>query len=368
MHFQRKLLKNVKFIPKEKTEFHKILRSRVNSYFKSRGLPKHGDWSLQLKAVIMFSFLWLPLIFVYTIPNIPWYGLVGTGLLIGIGQSGIGLSVMHDALHSSFFKSKKWNDRLGNLSMIFVGGYATNWKMQHNKLHHSYTNVHGVDLDIKPPSKLLRFSPYDELRGVHKFQYLYAWFLYSLMSLFWCFKKDFKDLYLFRSLGFYEGKDDQFKKEMGILIFHRIIYFGFWIVLPVVLTSYSLPQILLVFLFKHLFTGFVLAVVFQPAHVSEGSSFEELNVDSIEEDWAIHQMRTTVNFAMTNKFFSWYAGGLNFQIEHHLFPNISHIHYPSISRIVRETAQEFGVPYLSHPSFRSALKMHGKTLYELGRK
>ena len=360
-------MKNVKFKPKDKSDFHQVLRARVNDYFRSNRIPKYGNLSLQVKALIMFSLLWIPMIVLHVVPNIPWYGLIALGLLIGSGQSGIGLSVMHDALHAAFFKSKKWNDRLGTLSMIFVGGYASNWKMQHNQLHHSYTNVHGVDLDINPPSTLLRFSPYDPLKKEHKYQYLYAWFLYSLMSLFWCIKKDFKDLYLFRELGFYDGKGSQFKKEVITLIFHRVIYFGFWIGLPVLFTSYTIWQILLVFLFKHLFTGFALAVVFQPAHVSDGSSFEIVDDGEVKEDWAIHQLKTTVNFAMTNKIFTWYAGGLNFQIEHHLFPSVSHVHYPKLAEIVKRTADEFGIPYLSHPSFRSALIKHGISLYQLGR-
>ena len=112
---------------------------------------------------------------------------------------------------------------------------------------------------------------------------------------------------------------------------------------------------------------FILTVVFQLAHTVVETTHPLPDKDgNIENNWAIHQMNTTMNFSRNNKLISWYVGGLNFQVEHHLFPNISHVHYSKIAPIVEETAKEFNVPYHSVRSFRSALAQHARMLYRLG--
>ena len=88
----------------------------------------------------------------------------------------------------------------------------------------------------------------------------------------------------------------------------------------------------------------------------------------MKNTWAIHQLKTTVNFGAKSKIINWYTGGLNHQVEHHIFPHISHIHYGKISKIVRDTAKEFNLPYKEYKTTRKAIAAHFKFLKEMGRK
>lgn len=118
----------------------------------------------------------------------------------------------------------------------------------------------------------------------------------------------------------------------------------------------------------HWVAGFTLAVIFQMAHVIEETEHHPFphGTGTIDNQWAIHQLETTANFGTGNRFLNWYAGGLNFQVEHHLFPNICHIHYKAISKIVKETAQEYGVAYNEKPSLAAAVASHYRLLRKLG--
>lgn len=229
-----------------------------------------------------------------------------------------------------------------------------------------YTNVEGHDEDIAPLG-FLRFSPHAKHRKIHKLQFIYAWFFYGLMTLMWALTKDYQQIFRYKRMGLIKS-DSEYKKELWKLFIGKMIYYAIFLVLPFFLTDYSVWQILLGFFIMHFTCGLVLAVIFQLAHVVEETNFPLPNDEGqLENNWAIHQLYTTADFAGRNKLLTWYAGGLNFQVEHHLFPTICHIHYAKISKIVKETAKEFNLPYNSYPTFLVALRSHSKMLYNLGR-
>lgn len=281
-------------------------------------------------------------------------------------MAGIGLSIMHDAIHGSYSKNKTVNKLLGEVINL-VGGASINWKIQHNVLHHTYTNIEGYDEDIETPF-FLRFSPTVEHRKVHKFQFLYAWFFYGLLTLNWATFKDFDSLARYKKKGLLKTSNTTYGKELFKLIVLRAAYFGYVIVLPLLLSNGSVLVTILGFFAMHWVAGFILSCIFQPAHVMETSEFLAAKKgEEITNDWASHQILNTVNFAPRNKILTWYVGGLNYQIEHHLFPNICHVHYTSLSKIVEETAKEYNLPYNVKPTFRSALWSHMKMLKQLGK-
>jgi linoleoyl-CoA desaturase len=249
-----------------------------------------------------------------------------------------------------------------------VGGNAFNWKVQHNVLHHTYTNIHDVDEDISPRG-ILRMTPHGDWKSIHQFQHLYAWFFYGLMTLVWVLVKDFVRLARYQKDGLVKNQKTSLAKELTILLMTKALYIGYILVLPMVLLDITFLQWFIGFLTMHYVAGFILAVIFQPAHVIDGTEYPMPdNEGKMENSWAIHQLLTTTNFANKSRIFSWYVGGLNFQIEHHLFPNVCHVHYRKISPIVRKTAEEFGLPYKNEPTFIGALIGHGKLLKELGKK
>jgi linoleoyl-CoA desaturase len=286
-------------------------------------------------------------------------------IVMSFGIAGIGLSVMHDANHGAY-SSKKWvNDLLG-YSLNLVGANAFNWKIQHNVMHHTFTNIHDEDEDISPRG-VLRLSPHSTWKRIHQYQYVYAWFLYGLMTIVWVVLKDFVRIVKYHKNGMVVKQKANISREWIILLTTKAIYVFYIIILPLMLTSLFWWQILLGILMMHYIAGFILAIIFQPAHVIEGTEFPMPDEDNmLENNWAVHQLHTTTNFGNRSRWFSWYVGGLNFQIEHHLFPNICHVHYRRISEIVRNTASEFGLPYKTSRTFISALNGHLKLLKKLG--
>ncbi len=286
---------------------------------------------------------------------------------MGVGTTGIGLSVMHDAVHGAYFNSNKLN-RLMGLSMNLIGGSALNWRIQHNVLHHTYTNIDSLDDDITPKF-ILRFSPHTKLRSYHKYQYIYAWFLYTLTTLSWVISKDLVQLNSYNKRGLLEKQGVSYRKALLSVFISKLIYVSYTLVVPILFSGAAWWIIVVGFIIMHVVAGFSMGIVFQPAHLTEEVIFplpDEKNM--IDRSWAEHQLYTTANFAKDNKFITWFVGGLNYQIEHHLFPNVCHVHYKAISKIVQQTAKEFKLPYIANETFFGALKAHKRTLQMLGTK
>lgn len=348
-------------------EFNKTLNKRVGDYLKSSKVGRYANAEMIIKTIFMFALYLVPyFMFVFGIVESVWVFYL-MAFLMGLGKAGIGLSVMHDANHGAYSR-KKWVNTLIGYSMNVVGGNATNWKIQHNVKHHTYTNVAGMDEDISPKGGLLRFNPYTEIRKHHKWQYIYAWFLYGLMTMSWIIVKDITQLAEYTRDGLLKKQTKNVVGAWVWLLLTKLVYYTYMLAIPLIFTSFAWYHIVLGFFLMHYVAGFTLGIIFQPAHVMEANSFEDASLSEVvEENWAVHQLKTTCNFAQKNKILSWFVGGLNYQIEHHLFPNICHVHYRKISKIVRETAEEFNIPYKSYPTFISALVSHGKMLYVLGR-
>jgi linoleoyl-CoA desaturase len=355
----------LRFSNDEGNEFIVVLRKRVNQYFKENNISKTGNSNMMFKTVFMLSLYFVP--YAFSISNLvtsPWT-FFGLWLIMGLGMSGIGLSIMHDANHGSFSKNKNVNQVLSYL-LDMVGGSSMNWRIQHNVLHHSFTNVEGVDVDIKERG-VLRFSPHQKRNKLHQFQHIYAWFLYGIMSLYWVTVKDFLQMGTFKKGG--HLKKGEYKRLVSEIIGGKIFYYAYIIAIPLILTPFAWYTIVLSFLAMHFIAGFILTCIFQTAHVMPTSEYPLPDANGqLENSWAIHQLKTTTNYAPKSVFFSWFVGGLNFQVEHHLFPNICHVHYKRISGIVKETAQEYNLPYYYRDSFMSALWQHTKMLRTLGNK
>ncbi len=291
--------------------------------------------------------------------------LIVMAVIMAIGLSGIGLAVMHDANHGAY-SNKNWVNILLGYSLNLIGANAFGWKMQHNVLHHTYTNVHDEDEDISPRGAI-RMSPHSKWKKMHKFQHIYAWFLYGLMTIVWMMFKDFARLAHYHKSGLAKKHKASIVREWAILIATKLFYIGYIFVIPMVFTALPWWQILIGIFIMHYITGFVLAIIFQPAHVIDGTEYPLPDEDrALENNWAVHQLLTTTNFGNRSRWFSWYVGGLNFQIEHHLFPNVCHVHYRKISGIVKSTALEFGLPYKSSNTFVGALRGHARLLKQLG--
>ncbi len=358
-------MQQIRFSSPKEQDFYKVLRKRVNEYFKDNELSRYANANMVLKTIFMIVLYLTPFVLILTFFESVWTTML-MWILMGFGSAGIGLSVMHDANHSAYSKRPGVNKWLGRV-MLLIGGSDINWRIQHNVLHHTYTNVSGMDEDIDS-GVLMRFSPEQQKRWGHRFQFLYAWFLYGFMTIMWVASKDYKQYARYRKNGLLQTQGLTGKKALQSLIFSKVAYFGITVGLPLIFSPLPWWLTILFFLLMHFVGGLTLALIFQPAHVVPSSDFPKPGpTGNIEEDWAVSQLLNTANFAPRARIFSWYVGGLNYQIEHHLFPNICHVHYRKISKIVRDTAFEYNLPYYSYKTFAGALAAHTKLLYKLGK-
>mgnify|MGYP002629304358 CR=1 FL=1 len=357
---------NITFSKIDKVKFFRTLNKKVNTYFKENNIKRTGNWKLYTKASIMFAVFLAPLILILTVDMPHWVLLLLT-VVMGVGMAGVGMNVMHDGNHGTF-SSKKWVNKLMGSSIYILAGNVYNWKVQHNVLHHTFTNIKGHDEDIDA-GRIIRFSKHSKWLKIHKFQKYYFIFLYGLMTINWALTTDFIQMrtYLKRKLSY--GKFPNPITEWSVLIITKIGYYLFWIVIPILALDMAWWKVLIGFFVMHYTAGIILTVIFQLAHVVPNTDMPMPDEKgNLKNTWAVHQLYTTSNFAPNNKFISWYSGGLNHQVEHHIFPNISHIHYKKIAKIVKETALEFNLPYHEYKTTRRAIIEHFNLLKTLGTK
>ena len=343
-------------------DFAREVKARVNDYFERNGLSRHANAAMITKTVILVVLYFGS------------YGLIVSGLLplpwmwllcfvMGVAMAGIGFSVTHDALHGAYSASPRVNRLIGYFfDTLGANGYI--WKITHNGIHHTYTNIRGYDEDLEV-SPLIRLSPHTPYKPIHKFQHIFAFLAYSMATVFWVFVKDYK--YFFQNdLGPYRNKKHP-RSEWISLFVSKALYYLVMIVVPLLVLDITWWQFLIGFLTLHLTAGLILGVVFQLAHVVEPTEhLQEDEAKSLKGAWMLYQMRTTSNFARENRLLSWYVGGLNYQIEHHLFPRVCHVHYRNLSPIIEGLAAKHGVPYNSCPTLWDAIRSHYRMLKQFG--
>jgi linoleoyl-CoA desaturase len=342
--------------------FFNSLKEKVDTYFKSNNIKETGNYKLYFKTIFLtISALTLYIILVFFTP-VTWLAIILCALL-GVNLAGIGFNVMHDGAHGSF-STKSWVNDVMGYSLNAMGGSVLLWKYKHNVNHHSFTNIEGMDedIDIKP---WIRVHENQKKHWYHRFQHIYWVGLYGLTYLLWVFVQDFKK--------YFTGKIGEipFKKmnqqDHFVFWISKLLYIGAFIVLPIF--TIGLAETVIGYLIISFITGFIIAVIFQLAHIVEDATFETPTSKNhkVETEWAVHQVQTTANFATKSKIVSWFTGGLNYQVEHHLFPRISHIHYPKINQFVRETCTQFEIQYLEFPTLLSAIRSHVLHLKQVGR-
>lgn len=342
-----------------------VLHARVNSYFREKKLSKKGNSSIFFKSFVLL-FLYITSYFLLILIEPPTIVAVPLLVVFGMSLAGIGLNIMHDAVHETYSTRRRLNRILVN-SAYLIGMNPTIWKIQHNIKHHSYTNIHDLDEDIESKA-FVRLNPHDKRLAIHRFQYIYAWLVYAVGTLFWVILKDFIKFYRYAEDGSIQKYSRGVITELTILLITKFLYFFAMIGVPLIFTEYGILEILVGFCLLHVVAALCLAIIFQPSHLMGEVEFPLPDeAGKLESSWLLNQLNTTINFAMGSRIITWFSGGLNFHIEHHLFPNISHVHYRHISGIVKQTADEYGFPYRSEDTLISALVGHIAMLKRLGK-
>ena len=291
-----------------------------------------------------------------------WWQALPLAVLLALTSVAIGFNVMHDANHEAY-SHRRWVNKMMGMSLDLVGGSSYFWRWKHNVFHHTFVNVIGYDTDINLVG-LGRLTPHHPRAPFHRWQHLYVWFLYGAMIIKWHLYDDFRLAVTSRMGG------HRFPRPRGAqwIVFGagKLVFFSLAFAIP--LAFHPAWAVAAVYVVAASTMGIVLAVVFQLAHCVELAHFPlDDGAGGIDKPWAVHQAETSVDFARRSRAASWLLGGLNFQIEHHLFSRICHVNYPAIAPLVEQTCREFGVAYHYNPTFAGALRSHYRWLRALGR-
>jgi linoleoyl-CoA desaturase len=351
----------------ENLQFYQLLGERVNDFFEKTGLSRKGGTYIITKGVFIFSLY----ISSYLLMLESWNTLTVNlifALVFGAANVLIVFNIAHDAAHNALFKNKNLNKVLA-YSFNLVGTSSYLWNLTHNKIHHAFPNVGDYDSDIEQQAPYIRVSPTVEWKPIHKYQSLYAIFLYLTYSIFLIFIKDFRGIGLFpnHESKLLEGIKHP-RKELVIFYFSKILYFCFTIVIPFIMIDATIFQFIVGYLSVHVFMSTFLSVVLIPVHMVDEATFAIVNEEGkIEDGWAIHVLKNTTDYSSQSRLANFLFGGLNTHTVHHLFPKISHANYIKMSEILKNTALEFGLPYRNF-SMWGAIRSHFRLLERMGKK
>lgn len=342
--------------------FYLALRRRVHEYFDRTHQTPRDDPRLYLKSAVLLAWLggsYAMLVFAAA----AWWQAALLAVSAGLGVAGIAFNITHDANHGAYSRSGLVNRALARLfDLLGASSYIWHWK--HNIFHHTYPNIAGFDADIEQ-EPFSRLAPAQPRRSLHRFQHLYIWPLYGLLAFKWHFVDDFRDLAVGR-IGSQQIRRPG-PRQLLWLLGSKGFFFAAAFLVPARL--HPLWAVMLLYGLTFFVASLVLAVTFQLSHCVCEADFPTVTggAPHLERDWAAHQVQATVDFARDSRLLTWYLGGLNFQIEHHLFPKICHVHYPALAPIVEATCREFGLRYRAAPTLRAALLSHVRWLRLLGR-
>ena len=348
-----------------KDQFMNTLRERVDAYFAEKGISQYADTEMYLKTVLSAA-MWLASIGVVLSGVLdPYPGwLIVMYTVWGFVNVFIAFNIMHDATHDAYSGNPKVNKIMG-YSMDFIGGNQYLFRRMHGA-HHGYVNIHGIDVTMESHG-MFRFTPAEPWKPFHRFQHIYTFVLYSLAMFHWVMVKDFKWMFGETHIG--NQKNIQHPtREKVILLIGKTWYFGTALALPLLLTSAPVWAVLTGFVSMHILPGLYFALIFQVTHVYEGTTYP-LPDDrgDIHNNYALHVLETTADFSRRSRFGSWLMGGINIHVIHHIFPRVCHTHYPALTDILAETAEEFGLEYQENERFIPALKKHYGMLKHLSK-
>ncbi len=345
--------------------FVRELRRRVDAYFEQTGRRRRDCPQMYFKTVTILAWFFGAYFLLLFAVTSPWI-VVPLAAVLGVAMAAIGFNIQHDGGHSGYSEST-WVNKIMAMNLDLMGGSSYLWAWKHNTFHHTYPNIDGHDDDIDL-GLLARLSPHQRHLWFHRAQGIYLWVLYGFLAIKWHFYDDFRQL----AAGHIGGHRIPRPRGADLLVFiaGKVAFFSMAFVIPMLLHPWW--AVVGVYAIAAFVSGVVLSIVFQLAHCVEEADFPAPadlgdGVPRMESEWAVHQVQTTVNFARGNRVLSWFLGGLNFQIEHHLLARICHVHYPALSKVVEEVCREFGVRYAEHRTVWSALCSHARWIRLMSR-
>jgi linoleoyl-CoA desaturase len=335
------------------------VRRRVDNFFETSGRRKQDCLEMYVKTAVIFAWLvgcYALLMFVAT----AWWHALLIAVPLGLAMAAIGLNVQHDGAHHAYSRFP-WINKLMSMTIDLIGASSYFWHWKHDVFHHTYVNIHEHDTDIDVGG-FARLAPHQKRRAIHRWQHFYMWFAYGLMTIRWQLWGDFRD-WITGKVG-----DHKVPRPKG---WDLLVFLGgkavFLVGLAVPLLVHPFWVVLVFYVTASLVVGIVMSIVFQLAHcVGEAEFPLPKDTGRMDKPWAVHQVETSVDYARRSRVVAWFLGGLNYQIEHHLFPRICHVNYAAISPLVEDTCREFGIRYAEHKSVAAGLRSHYRWLRLMG--
>src|SRR5688572_17415671 len=353
-------MNKLKFIHDEGSEFYKELNEKIELYFSENGIGRTGNKTMVFKIILYFSLDVLFYILMITSTTVT--GFYTFYLLMGLSILLTAFNISHDAVHGVAVKSKFWNKLLFSVSFNLQGNNAYVWGKNHRESHHLYTNVEGSDIDVLN-NPIFRMTENQELKWFHRYQFIYAPFLYLLYSLNWFFLRETLMLVNYSSRTI---RIEIPKKEVIKLVIYKLVYIGYMIVLPIWLLPFGWTTVLIAFLLNHFMISIIFVGVLGVSHLSDYVEHPVPDKDNkLNMSWPKLQMCTSVDYNADSAFFNWTLGGFNAHALHHLLPNVCHVHYIKILPIFRELAKKHGLTYMEMP-YRKSLLSHFRFLKLMG--
>jgi linoleoyl-CoA desaturase len=348
--------------PRDEVGFHTELQRRVAEYFTRTGLSERDSWRMYAKSAVLLAWFAASYIVLVFFATSLWAAIPLT-VSMAAALTTIAFCIQHDGGHHAYSRFE-WVNRLAAYTLDLVGASSYLWKWKHGVFHHTYTNIAGHDTD-SDAGVFARLAPHQRRRWFHRWQHLYLWALYGLTASNWHLYGDFKDVTKGR-IGPHKIPRPRGWDLVGF-VGGKALSIGFWLVLPMFFHPWWL--VLSFYLFATCVIGVGMTIVFQLAHCVGEAEFPlpEADTNRMAAAWAVLQIETTVDFGRNSRVLTFLLGGLNFQIEHHLFPRVCHVHYPALSRVVEQTCREYGVRYAVHPSFAGGILSHYRWLKRMGR-
>jgi linoleoyl-CoA desaturase len=341
--------------------FQRELRRRVNQYFQDSGRRPRDCPRMYLKAALVLAWFVASYALLVFTPG-PWWSALLLAISLGLAMAAVGFNIQHDGGHQAY-SDHRWINKLAAMTLDLLGGSSYVWARKHNSIHHSFANItgHDDDIDIR---HIGRLSPHQKRLKFHRLQHFYLWAIYGLLPIKWQLFSDFRNVATGR-IG--EHRLPRPKGwDLVTFVGGKLVFLTLAFGIPLWLHPWW--GVAAFYVAATYVQGLALSVVFQLAHCVEEAEFPMPQEDTgrMESAWAVHQVQTTVDFARRSRLLSWFIGGLNFQIEHHLFPQICHVHYPALAPIVEDTCRKFGLRYAAHKTFWAGVASHFRWLRRMG--
>lgn len=333
------------------------------SYFKENQLSPFANSRWWTKFALILVALISSYLLVILNPSTSIFLHILSMVFFNLVCMAFGLNIAHDASHNALFRSKKTNYWFTKaFDFIGISGYV--WTLRHVRSHHKYTNVPEMDADLAKQN-IIRLSPTSKILPHHKFQVYYAILIYAHYTLLLVYVKDL--IFLFsKDVGSEKGLSHP-PRDVLITIFGKVLYTTYALIVPLLVLDIQPGWIVLAFYLSHLVTSVTAFMVLFTTHFQDDTAFPTVNdKDKVNMDWATHQLACTADFAPSSTLITWATGGLNLHLAHHLYPGICHIHYPAVTRIIKECASKHGLAYHAN-SWPLAIASHWRFLYRMGR-